>query len=233
MARAPDGASFSRKGRTARHARGTPLTLVGSVVPDSRPHSRVFRRVRLFCDPRDCSPPGSSVRGVSQASTLEWGAASSGGPSRPRIEPAPPVSPSWAGGSAPPAPPGRPIQRHRAWSQTRLGSVTLGGCLTALHRRPHQESGDDVRAIGLAVRVREGTHRRGTHAGTHACPLRLWTLQFCAKKCFTASAPGWGRAGTDPSGGERAGGQLWFSLPPRSRGPNKASKPFSSGLGYC
>ena len=29
--------------------------------------------VRLvFCDPMDCSPPGSSVHGISQARTLEW-----------------------------------------------------------------------------------------------------------------------------------------------------------------
>ena len=30
-----------------------------------------FRRVRL-CDPVDCSPPGSSVHGISQARLLEW-----------------------------------------------------------------------------------------------------------------------------------------------------------------
>ena len=28
--------------------------------------------VRLFCDPMDCSPPGSSVYGISQARILEW-----------------------------------------------------------------------------------------------------------------------------------------------------------------
>ena len=28
--------------------------------------------VRLFCDPLDCSPPGSSVHGISQARKLEW-----------------------------------------------------------------------------------------------------------------------------------------------------------------
>ena len=28
--------------------------------------------VWLFCDPRDCSPPGSSVHGISQARILEW-----------------------------------------------------------------------------------------------------------------------------------------------------------------
>ena len=28
--------------------------------------------VRLFCDPVVCSPPGSSVHGISQAGILEW-----------------------------------------------------------------------------------------------------------------------------------------------------------------
>ena len=32
-----------------------------------------------LCDPRDCSPPGSSVPGILQARTLEWAAISSSG----------------------------------------------------------------------------------------------------------------------------------------------------------
>ena len=40
------------------------------------PHSsavvKSLSRVRLFCDPMDCSPPGSSIHGISQARTLEW-----------------------------------------------------------------------------------------------------------------------------------------------------------------
>ena len=30
--------------------------------------------VWLFCDPMDCSPPGSSVHGIFQARILEWAA---------------------------------------------------------------------------------------------------------------------------------------------------------------
>ena len=38
-----------------------------------------------LCEPRDCSPPGSSVHGISQPRTLEWVAISSSrGASRPR-----------------------------------------------------------------------------------------------------------------------------------------------------
>ena len=28
--------------------------------------------LRLFCDPKDCNPPGPSVHGISQAGILEW-----------------------------------------------------------------------------------------------------------------------------------------------------------------
>ena len=43
-----------------------------------------FSRGR-FCDPTDCSPPGSSVHGILQAGTLEWVAMpSSRGSSQPR-----------------------------------------------------------------------------------------------------------------------------------------------------
>ena len=49
-----------------------------------------------LCDPMDCSPPGSSVGGISQAKTLEWVAISfSRGSSQPRVEL---VSPALIGG---------------------------------------------------------------------------------------------------------------------------------------
>ena len=39
-------------------------------------HTQSFSRVWLFCNPVDCSSPGSSVHGISQARILEWGAIS-------------------------------------------------------------------------------------------------------------------------------------------------------------
>ena len=45
-----------------RHVRGPLLPL---------PLSH-FSRVRLLCDPKDGSPPGSPVPGILQARTLEW-----------------------------------------------------------------------------------------------------------------------------------------------------------------
>ena len=57
---------------------GLPLPPVTVVV-------ELLGHFQLFCDPVDCSPPGSSVHGISQARTLEWAAISSSrGPSWPR-----------------------------------------------------------------------------------------------------------------------------------------------------
>ena len=36
--------------------------------------SEVVQSCLTLCDPMDCSPPGSSIRGVFQARVLEWGA---------------------------------------------------------------------------------------------------------------------------------------------------------------
>ena len=49
-----------------------------------------------LCDPMDCSPPGSSVRGISQARMLEWVAISSSrGSSRPTSGPMSLTSPAF------------------------------------------------------------------------------------------------------------------------------------------
>ena len=46
---------------------------------------QLLSRVRLFCDPMDCSQPGSSVHGILRARVLEWvGISSSRGSSQPR-----------------------------------------------------------------------------------------------------------------------------------------------------
>ena len=72
--------------------------------------SVVFSHVRLFCGSTDCSPPGSSVHGILQASILEWVAVSSSRdlPS-PGIELVSPVSPALTGRFFTAKPPGKPI----------------------------------------------------------------------------------------------------------------------------
>ena len=52
--------------RRGRLGKGGLLCIRSLVVVQS------LRRVRLFCNPMDCSPPGSSVHGISQARILEW-----------------------------------------------------------------------------------------------------------------------------------------------------------------
>ena len=58
----------------------------------------------------DCSPAGSSVRGILQARTLEWVAVSHpGAPSDPGIELASLCVQYWQAGSLPLVPPGKPL----------------------------------------------------------------------------------------------------------------------------
>ena len=65
-----------------------PLTHQGSLTPiesERKVKVKSLSHVRLFVDPMDCSPPGSSRRGILQARVLEWVAISfSRGPSGPR-----------------------------------------------------------------------------------------------------------------------------------------------------
>ena len=57
--------AHSPKHRTARELPTTSLLLLLQLS--------CFSRVRL-CNPRDSSPPGSSIHGIFQAKVLEWGA---------------------------------------------------------------------------------------------------------------------------------------------------------------
>ena len=73
-----------------------------------------------LCDPVDCSPQGSSVHGIFQASILEWVAISfSRGSSRPGIEPRSPTLEADALTSEPPGKPEsydkprQPIKKQR------------------------------------------------------------------------------------------------------------------------
>ena len=58
---------------------------VGGTVQDWVQSSKISSSIRILCDPRDCSLPGFSVHGISQARILEWVDISfSKGASRPR-----------------------------------------------------------------------------------------------------------------------------------------------------
>ena len=75
-------------------------------------HAKSFQSCPTLCDPKDCSPPGSSVHGILQARILEWVALpSSRESSRPRDWTC--ISLwhllHWQAGSLPLAPPGKPL----------------------------------------------------------------------------------------------------------------------------
>ena len=82
------------------HSHHPGLSLQGG-LPQSKPWRRACLCAQpcpTLCDLMDCSPPGPSAHGVVQARILESVAISpSGAPSRPRAEPACPVSPASAG----------------------------------------------------------------------------------------------------------------------------------------
>ena len=61
-------------------------------------HAESLQLCTTLCDPIDCSQPGSSVHGISQARMLEWVAMpSSGELPDPGIEIVSPISPVLAG----------------------------------------------------------------------------------------------------------------------------------------
>ena len=64
--------------------------------------NKSFQSGPTLCDPRNCSPPGSSVHGIFQARTLEWVSISSSmGLPDPGIEPESPASPAFQADSLP------------------------------------------------------------------------------------------------------------------------------------
>ena len=48
------------------------VSVKGASNIQSNVYAQLLGRVQPFCNPMDCSPPGSSVRGIFQARILEW-----------------------------------------------------------------------------------------------------------------------------------------------------------------
>ena len=67
------------------HLSLTSPSMILSRSTHAHAHAQFLNHVQLFCNPRDCNQPDSSVREISQARILEWVAISSSkGSSRPR-----------------------------------------------------------------------------------------------------------------------------------------------------
>ena len=73
--------------------------------------AKMLQLCPTFCDPMDCSPPGSSVHGILQARTLEWALAmpSCRGLPASGIDPCLLYLLHWQMGSLPLVPPGKPM----------------------------------------------------------------------------------------------------------------------------
>ena len=82
-------------------------------------HAELLQLCLTLCDPMDCSPPGSSVRGILQARILEWIAIPSPGDlPNSRIELVSLTSNlHWLVGSLPPAPPRTPCSTRETTSE--------------------------------------------------------------------------------------------------------------------
>ena len=97
-----------------------------------------MRRAQLcltFCDPMDCSPPGSSVLGISQARVLEWVAISSSrGSSWPGIEP---MSPALASRFFTTEPPGKSLKH----GNVHLSFSSVQSCPTLCDPMNHSTTG--------------------------------------------------------------------------------------------
>ena len=74
------GCSLPRLGSSARRFLPRIPKIHSIIVTHSKSHCSYFNWAQslhscpALCDPLDCSPPGSSVHGIVQARTLEWGA---------------------------------------------------------------------------------------------------------------------------------------------------------------
>ena len=102
-----------------------------------------------FCNPVDCSPPGSSVHGILQARILKWVAISfSRGSSQPRIKPCLLHLLHWQAGSLPLAPTWKPLNRNKIYfffkrkfekqsPPDRLKTTTKAVCWHTLPLPPH------------------------------------------------------------------------------------------------
>ena len=132
----------------------------------------VLQLCLTLCDPMDCSLPGSSVHGVSQARILGWGGLSFPSPGHlpdPGIEPA---SPAWQVNSLPLNHQGSPkhVQKdgYNIYNHSSLGTATLVG---------NQAAGPGIKSPPLLLLLSRFSHvQLCVTLWTVACQVPLSTL---------------------------------------------------------
>ena len=111
-------------------------------LQDQKCENEVSQLCLTLCDPMDCSPPGTSIHGISQARILEWVAISFPGDlPNPGVELGSPTL--WAD-SLPSEPPGNPLQDQG-------GMLPLRSCLADAGRMLLFLSWAFVIVVALAV----------------------------------------------------------------------------------
>ena len=134
-----------------------------------------------LCDPVDCSPPGSCVRGILQARILEWVACPSPGDlPNPGIEPASPATPALQAGSLPLSHRGSLGTVHdppNNWDQQTGSSTNHTGCETPLRRG---KGGQTRGAMQQGQRLPSAQKRSGSGTGWCVLGWLKWRLL-----CFT------------------------------------------------
>ena len=117
-----------------------------------------------LCDSMDCSLPGSSVRGILQARTLEWVAMTSRESSDPGIEPTSLSSPALAGGFFTTLPYGKP------YFHSLVGRYWFGQTL---------HSGFSVSWMNFLANL---IFELGCEGGCckHSCQVIFWSIDYCS-----------------------------------------------------
>ena len=99
--------------------------------------AKLLQSCQTLCDPMDCSPLGSSVRGILQARILEWLPCSPpGNLPDPGTEPGPLCLLRWQADSLPLAPPRKPTLCVQLSSVQSLSHVQLFATHELQHARP-------------------------------------------------------------------------------------------------
>ena len=99
-------------------------TLFVIIIMPACMSAKSFQLCTILYDPKDCSPPGSSVHGILKGRLLEWVAMpSSKGSSDPGIEPGLLCLLHWQAGSLPLAPPGKPPSTEYSHINNTFGAM--------------------------------------------------------------------------------------------------------------